>query len=104
MCNVMCGCIIVCGGTCTTSRVVSGQGLPLSCCCAVFGWMISCTVKASVLMIQKLWKILVLSPLIPGLSSFMCVSVTLWFAGAFILCMSSGSAFGTIGNFGTVSF
>ena len=98
-------CMIVCGNTCTTSRVVSGQGLMLPCCCTISGLMISCTVKTSVILIRELWKILVPSPLIPGLfSSFMCRSVSLWFAGAFIWCMSSGSTFGTVRQFGTISF
>ena len=94
-------CVIVRGSTCTTSRVVSGQGLPLPCCCTISGLMISCTVKTSVISIRELWKILVPSPLIPGLfSSFMCRYVLLWFAGAFIWCMSSGSTFGTVRQFG----
>ena len=98
-------CLIVRGSTCTTSRVVSGQGLPLPCCCTISGLMISCTVKTSVISIRELWKILVPSPLIPGLfSSFMCSSVSLWVVGAFIWCMSSGSTFGTVRQFGTISF
>ena len=98
-------CVIVCGSTCTTSRVVSGWGLPLPCCCTISGLMISCTVKTSVIPIRELWKILVSSPLIPGLfSSFTCRSISLWFAGAFIWCMSSGSTFGTVRQFRTISF
>ena len=94
----------MCGNTCTTSRIVSGRGLPLPCCCTVLGLMISCTVKTSVVVIRKLWKILVPSPLIPGLSSLTCMPISLWFAGVFVQCMSSGSTFGTIRNFGTISF
>ena len=98
-------CMIVRGSTCTTSRIVSGRGLPLSCCCTISGLMISCTVKTSVISIRELWKILVPSPLIPGLfSSFTCRSISLWFSGAFIWCMSSGSTFGTVRQFGTISF
>ena len=95
----------MCGSTCTTSRIVSGQGLPLLCCCTISGLMISCIVKTSVIMIRELWKILVPSPLIPGLfRSFMCRSVSLWFVGAFIWFMSSGSTFGTVRKFRTISF
>ena len=98
-------CVTVCGSTCTTSRVVSGRGLPLLCCCTVSGLMISCTVKTSVITIRELWKILVPSPLIPGLfRSFMCRSVLLWVASTFIWCISSGSTFGTVRKFGTISF
>ena len=89
----------MCGSTCTTSRIVSGRGLLLLCHCTISGLM-----KTSVIMIRKLWMILVPSPLIPGLSSFTCMPVSLWFAGAFVWCMSSGSTFGTIRNFGAISF
>ena len=98
-------CVIVHGSTCTTSRIVSGQGLSLPCCCTISGLMISCTVKTSFISIRELWKILVPFPLIPGLfRSFMCRSISLWFAGAFIWYMSFGSTFGTVRQFRTISF
>ena len=91
-----------CFNDCTTSRSVSGWVLPLLCCCTICGLMISCTMKTPVVMTRKL-KILVPSPLIPGLSSLMGVPVSLWFAGASVRCVSSCSTLGTIRNFGTIS-
>ena len=98
-------CVTVCGSTCTTSRVVSGQVLPLLCCCTISDLMISCTVKTSVITLRELWKILVPFPLILGVfRSSMCRSVSLWVAGAFIWCMSSGPTSGTVRKFRTISF